>query len=72
MPAIGPTKRRDLIAGMRRLGFTGPYSGGKHQFMRKGARTVRVPNPHQGDISRGLLVRILQEAGIEREEWERA
>jgi len=28
-----------------------------------------VPNPHQGDISRGLLAKILQ-AGIDRDEWE--
>jgi hypothetical protein len=31
---------------------------------------LRIPNPHAQDISRGLLVRILRQAGIEREEWE--
>ena len=30
-----------------------------------------IPNPHQGDISRDLMMRILRQAGVEREEWER-
>ena len=33
MPAWGAVKRRDLIAGLRALGFKGPFSGGKHEFM---------------------------------------
>jgi hypothetical protein len=31
---------------------------------------VRIPNPHQGDISRNLLARILKQAAIELDEWE--
>jgi predicted RNA binding protein YcfA (HicA-like mRNA interferase family) len=38
--------------------------------MKKEDITVTIPNPHRGDISRGLLARILQQAGISREEWE--
>jgi hypothetical protein len=52
MPKLGPIKRRDLIAGLTRLGFTGPYSGGNHQFMKRGALKLRIPNPHQSDITR--------------------
>ena len=70
MPKIGPIRRADLIRNFRRLGFDGPYSGGKHQFMTKGDRTVRIPNPHQGDIGTDLLERILRQAGISKEEWE--
>jgi len=70
MPPYGPIKRRDLIRGLRQLGFEGPYSGGKHQFMVKGDITLRVPNPHPADIGRELLTRILRQAGISREEWE--
>ena len=33
-------------------------------------RKLRIPNPHTEDIGRGWLVRILRQAGIEREEWE--
>lgn len=46
MPAFGPIKRRDLIRCLRRAGFEGPFSGGKHQFMIREDVTVRVPNPH--------------------------
>ena len=55
MPRFGPIKRADLIYFLRRLGFTGPRSGGKHEFMRRGTQSVRVPNPHGGDLSRDLL-----------------
>jgi hypothetical protein len=33
--------------------------------------TIRVPNPHQGDIGRELLGRILSQASIAKEEWEK-
>lgn len=70
MPQLGPIKRRDLISYLRELGFDGPTSRGKHQHMKKGDKTLTIPNPHKGDISIGLLNRILQQAGISREEWE--
>ena len=71
MPPFRPISRADLIRYFRQLGFEGPYSGGRHQFMIKGEITVRLPNPHQGDIGRGFLARILRQAGIGRAEWER-
>lgn len=55
---------------MRQLGFEGPYSGSKHQFMVKDDITVRIPNPHKGDIGKGLLAEILRQAEIEKDEWE--
>ncbi len=71
MPPVGPIKRRDLIRNLKHLGFDGPYAGGKHQYMVRSQKRVRIPNPHQGDIGRGLLSRILQQAGVPREEWEK-
>jgi predicted RNA binding protein YcfA (HicA-like mRNA interferase family) len=70
MPPFGPIKRRDLIRYLQQLGFDGPYSGGKHQFVSKGDITLRLPNPHQGDIGREFLARILRQAKINRDEWE--
>jgi len=65
-----PVSRRELIRRLRRLGFTGPVSGGRHQFMVKGSLKLRIPNPHQrGDISGPLLREILRQAGITGEEW---
>ena len=71
MPHYGPLRRRDFIACLRRAGFQGPYSGGKHQFMIRGIITLRIPNPHQSDIGVELLSRLLKQANISREEWER-
>jgi predicted RNA binding protein YcfA (HicA-like mRNA interferase family) len=70
MPSIAPIKRRKLISCFRQLGFTGPYSGGKHQFMLKENLRIRVPNPHKQDIGKNLLMMILKEAGIDKKEWE--
>jgi predicted RNA binding protein YcfA (HicA-like mRNA interferase family) len=72
VPPFGPVPRRVLISTLHNLGFDGPYSGGKHQFMIRGESTVRVPNPHAGDIGRDLLARILRHAGVSRAEWEAA
>lgn len=69
MPTFGPVNRKTLIPCFRRLGFAGPYSGGKHQFMVRGTITVRIPNPHQGDIGQELLARILRQAGVSKSEW---
>jgi predicted RNA binding protein YcfA (HicA-like mRNA interferase family) len=55
MPRFGPIRRRELIRYLKQLGFEGPYSGGKHQFMVKDDITVRLPNPHQGDIGQEFL-----------------
>jgi predicted RNA binding protein YcfA (HicA-like mRNA interferase family) len=70
MPPFGPISRKDLIRSLRALGFDGPYSGGKHQFMIKGDMTLTLPNPHKRGIGRELLARILRQAGISRKEWE--
>ena len=71
MPAWKPIRRRELIAALRTLGFSGPYSGGKHDFMQKQDLILTIPNPHHGDISIGLLKIILRQAGISRDDWER-
>jgi predicted RNA binding protein YcfA (HicA-like mRNA interferase family) len=70
VPSFGPISRRKLISTFRKLGFDGPYSGGRHQFMIRRDVTVRIPNPHGRDIGVALLTRILRQAGISREEWE--
>jgi len=57
---------------MQALGFTGPFSGRKHQFMVRKNRIVRIPNPHQSDISAGLVSEILRQADITRDEWHNA
>jgi len=63
------TSWRKFIQNFRKLGFEGPYSGGKHLFMKKGSFKVRVPTKHKGMIGIGLVVEILRQAGIDKEEW---
>ncbi len=70
MPRYGATSWRVLVQGLQALGFSGPYPGGKHQYMVKGEFRLTIPNPHAGDISIGLLARILAQAGIDRATWE--
>jgi predicted RNA binding protein YcfA (HicA-like mRNA interferase family) len=72
MPPFGPVSRRRLLATLKRLGFTGPFSGGRHEFMARGEIVVTIPNPHRGDIGVGLLAVILKQAGVTRSEWEDA
>ena len=69
MPAFGPISRKDLVRCLHKMGFDGPFSGGKHQFMVKDDVTLTIPNPHKDDIGRELLSRILRQAGISRKEW---
>lgn len=71
MPRFGPINHKDLIGYLRLAGFKGPFSGGKHQFMKKRDLVIRIPNPHQGDIGKELLARILRQAHISKVEWEK-
>ena len=70
MPKLGPIKRNELIKFLLMLGFEGPFSGGKHQFMVKGNLTIRIPNPHQSDIGKELLSKIFRQAKIKKDIWE--
>ena len=71
MPPFGPISRRKLIRALRDVGFAGPFTGGDHEIMIRGDLTIKIPNPHRGDIRRDLLAEILRQAGISRDEWKR-
>jgi predicted RNA binding protein YcfA (HicA-like mRNA interferase family) len=67
---VAPISRKELIRKFRSLGYYGPVSGGKHQFMIKGSQKIRIPNPHTEDIGPHLLKEILRQAGISSQEWD--
>jgi predicted RNA binding protein YcfA (HicA-like mRNA interferase family) len=69
MPKLNPISRRELIRKLKRLGFDGPYSGTRHQYMEKGSHCVFIPNPHGKDIAPPLLNRIIEQIGITTEEF---
>ena len=65
--------RKEIVRKFRALGYAGPFSGGKHQFMVKGRQKLRIPNPHgSGDVHISLIREILRQAGISVDEWEKA
>ena len=43
MPGWRPVKRREFIRKLRTLGFDGPYSGTRHQFMIHGQHRQTIP-----------------------------
>jgi predicted RNA binding protein YcfA (HicA-like mRNA interferase family) len=69
---VAPVSRKELIRKFRSLGYSGPISGGKHQFMVKGSLKIRIPNPHVEGIGPSLLKEILRQAGISSQEWDAA
>ncbi len=66
---LTPIAWDDLVRTLRRLGFDGPFRGGAHPYMAKGDRVIVIPNPHRKEVGIALLVRVLRQAGITREEW---
>ena len=62
----------ELVRRLKALDFEGPFSGGKHLFMVKGNLRLTIPNPHKQDIGVDLLKRILRQADIQRDEWEKS
>lgn len=67
-----PVTRAEFIRRLRRLGFDGPYSGGRHEFMLRDTHRLILPNPHRRDIGTSLLVRLLKQANVTRDEWSEA
>ncbi len=65
--------RKELLRKFKAVGYTGPFSGGRHQFMIKGKKKIRIPNPHgSGDIDISLVKEILRQAAISSKEWDKA
>jgi len=71
MPRLLPVSWNKFIKRLRQFGFEGPCQEGKHPYMIKNNFVLTVPNPHDGDISVALLIRILRQAEIDREAWQK-
>jgi len=62
-----PCKRRDFIRRLRQLGFEGPYSGTRHQFMVYQQHRLTIPlNVEYSVPQLRMLIREVEEI-IERE-----
>ncbi len=71
MPKLSPEKPQVVVKKLRRLGYEGPFGGGKHVFMRHPRTGVKVAIPwHQGrDIPVGTLRAIIRHVGVSVDEW---
>lgn len=68
-----PCKRRDFIQRLRRLGFEGPYSGTRHQFMVFQQSRLAIPSNTEYSVPQLRLMIEEVEAIIKRKitatEW---
>jgi hypothetical protein len=68
-----PCKRREFIRRLRQLGFDGPFSGTRHQFMISGDHRLTIPSNVEYSVAQ--LKMMIQEAEgilgreITLEEW---
>jgi hypothetical protein len=68
-----PCKRREFIHRLRQLGFDGPFSGTRHQFMISGDHRLTIPSNVEYSVAQ--LKMMIQEAEgilgreITLEEW---
>lgn len=62
MAGLRPLKRRDFIRKLRALGFDGPYSGTRHQFMRLGSNRQTIPTNTEYSVPQTrMLLRQVEE-----------
>jgi hypothetical protein len=68
-----PLKRRDFIRRLRALGFDGPYSGTRHQFMIYGQHRQTIPTNSEYSVPQIRLLLRQVEAILARpvslDEW---
>ena len=68
-----PCKRRDFIRRLRKLGFDGPYSGTRHQFMIYGQNRMAIPSNTEYSVPQlRMMIREVEailNRGITVNEW---
>ena len=68
-----PCKRRDFIRRLRKLGFDGPYSGTRHQFMVYRQHRLAIPSNTEYSVTQlRMMIREAEEiigGEITVDEW---
>jgi len=54
---------------LKRAGFSGPFSGGRHQYMERGRLRIFIPNPHGADIGVKIIKKIISDIGVTEGEF---
>jgi hypothetical protein len=71
-----PCKRREFIRRLRSMGFDGPFSGSRHQFLVYAENRLTIPSNEEFSVPQ--LRMMLREAGeilgrdITQQEWDRS
>ena len=70
-----PCKRREFVRRLRILGFDGPFSGARHQFLTYQANRLTIPSNEEYSVAQ-LRLMVREAAGIlgrelTLEEWNR-
>lgn len=68
-----PCRRREFIRRLRELGFDGPYSGTRHQFMVYGQHRLAIPSNTEYSVPQlRMMIREIEEitgGEITMDEW---
>jgi hypothetical protein len=69
-----PCKRREFIQRLRQLGFDGPFSGARHQFMTREEHRLAIPSNAEYSVAQlRIMIREVEEilgGEITPEEWD--
>ena len=73
---FAPCKRQEFIKKLRKLGYSGPRPGGKHEYMKSGTYKQTIPSNREYSVPqlKELLKQVAKGLGrtnpITAEEWE--
>lgn len=67
MPKLPVVSSRDLIKYLKRKGFEHDHTTGSHHVYKSNNRLVSIPE--RKEVGKGLLLAILEEAGISRDDF---
>lgn len=69
-----PCKRSEFIRRLRKLGFEGPYSGTRHQFMVHQQYRLAIPSNHEYSVTQLRMmireVEVILGRSVAIEEWD--
>ncbi len=73
MSRWNPCKRRDFISRIRKIGFDGPFSGTRHQFMVYEQQRLAIPSNNEYSVPqlRMMLLEVEEISGyqVTAEAW---
>jgi len=73
MSSWRPCKRRDFIRRLRKIGFVGPYSGTRHEFMVFEKHRLSIPSNAEYSVPQLKMmlneVELILSRAISLEEW---